>query len=111
LAAHRKLIKEGEVSISGTFGNLGVDRLNILLFNDILVPFPNSKLSKLGGEKWLNHKRAVIARPENQWPLELVWLTDIEQTGFSSSSFFFTQILFSLITPIQKRIKILSSSN
>jgi hypothetical protein len=81
LAAHRKLIREGEVAIFGTFGNLGVDRLNILLFNDILVTFPNSKLSKLGGEKWLNHKRAVIARPENQWPLELVWLSDIEQTG------------------------------
>ena len=59
----------------------GGDRLNILLFNDILVPFPSSKLSKIGGEKWLNHKRAVIARPENQWPPELVWLTDIEQTG------------------------------
>eukprot|EP01087_Luapelamoeba_hula_P006534 TRINITY_DN1660_c0_g1_i2.p1 TRINITY_DN1660_c0_g1~~TRINITY_DN1660_c0_g1_i2.p1 ORF type:complete len:888 (-),score=159.27 TRINITY_DN1660_c0_g1_i2:4-2667(-) len=76
LMAHRRFLKEGELPLIGA----GANRLHLFLFNDILVPYSQSAINKFGGEKWMNHKKAVIARPENQWPLELVWINDIEST-------------------------------
>jgi hypothetical protein len=71
LQPHRKWLREGEVGLRDP--NLGnrVKKLHILLFNDILVPTVLSKLG-VGGE----NRRDVLNRPENQWPLELMWLSE-----------------------------------
>jgi len=71
LQPHRKWLREGEVGLRDP--NLGnrVKKLRILLFNDILVPTVLSKLG-VGGE----NRRDVLNRPENQWPLDLLWLSE-----------------------------------
>lgn len=71
LQPHRKWLREGEVGLRDP--NLGnrVKKLHILLFNDILVPTVLSKLG-VGGD----NRRDVLNRPENQWPLELMWLSE-----------------------------------
>lgn len=72
LAAHRRLLREGEVATAAVGGG----KLQLLIFNDILVPFPKSKLSKLGASK-----KAIADSKEFQWPLELVWLKDDPSLG------------------------------
>lgn len=67
LAAHRKLLREGELAPAAGVGG----KIHLMIFNDIIVPFPKSKLGKLG-VTWSN----IAAARNNQWPLELVWLRD-----------------------------------
>lgn len=79
LAAHRRLLREGEVATAAVGGG----KLQLLIFNDILVPFPKSKLSKLGASK-----KAIADSKEFQWPLELVWLKDDPSLDKKNQYFF-----------------------
>jgi len=93
LAAHRRLLREGEVATT----SVGGGKLQLLLFNDILQGTPpspldrcssqqqqhnannitiQSKLSKLGASK-----KAIADTKEFQWPLELVWLNEDSSQG------------------------------
>ncbi|KAL6053417.1 RhoGEF domain containing protein [Balamuthia mandrillaris] len=72
LAPHRKLLREGDIRLKDTGLGTKGKHLHILLFNDLVVPFLQSKI---GTQLGYDNKNALSGQ-HNQWSLDLVWLRD-----------------------------------
>jgi len=69
------ILTQGRMLLNETSMELKAgSKLHVLLFNDILIPRPQSVLSATDEKKFLNSQH-------NQWPLELVWVKNISADG------------------------------